>query len=171
MITLEEYKRALISRYRYKIDDCESRRLKREEILNRDYPDEYLNKVISDTYSVIRDIFDIDTIKYGYCKIDLRNTGVLNDISSKELSLNLVGGFSSDTLYIEESGRIISHYILEQTFGKYLIISEDVDEIEFETDDPDILSYDYHFYLYLQRFPDNMDEIKKDICGVSKIKK
>lgn len=163
MITLEEYKNALINVYRYEIDNCEVRKIKREEYLNKHYGDEYLNKIINDTYRVIKTI--LNTYESNYYYIDM------NDDTTCYISLNLTGGYFSDRLYIDSYGNIISEYILKRTFGNRLSVDLKEDEYDFETDDPDIVSFDYSYSLYLQGFPKNMEEIKENLFGLSKIKK
>lgn len=167
-MTLAEYKKSLIDYYRYEFDNCESKRLEREEILSRNYSDQYLNKVISDTYSLAREIFDMETVKAGYCEIELKLDSYSN--WSEVISLNLLMGHSSDELYYETNDRIISKYILKKIFGKNIMIYDDVDELDLEMDDLGIVSYAPYPYLYMQNFPNNMEEIKKNIYGISKIK-
>lgn len=163
MIDLEEYKNVLINVYRYEIDNCETQKIKRKENLNKYYCDEYLNKIISDTYSVIRTIFDKS--ETGYCNIDM------DDNTTRYIFLNLSGGWFSDRLYIDSYGNIISEYILKRTFGDMLVVELKEEEYDFETNDPDIVSFNYTYSLYLQGFPKNMKCIKEDLFGTSKIKK
>ena len=163
MINLEEYKNVLVNIYRYEIDNSESKREERKELLNKRYSDEYLNKIITDTYNVIKSIFDISD--NGYCDISM------DDDTTCYISLNLTGGYSSDILYIDSYGNIISRYILKETFGNLLSISVKEIEHDFDTGEPDIISFDYSYSLYLQNFPTNMKEIKENLFGFSKIMK
>lgn len=163
MINLEEYKNVLVNTYRYEIDNSESKKEERRELLNRRYNDEYLNKIITDTYHVIKNIFDIS--ENGYCNISM------DDDTTCYISLNLIGGYSSDILYIDSYGNIISRYILKETFGNLFSITVKEIEYDFAEDDPDIMSFDYSYSLYLQNFPPNMKEIKENLFGTSKIKK
>ena len=50
MMTLEEYKNYLLNVYKYKIDSLPNKVKERENLLKRCYPDEFLNRVINDTY-------------------------------------------------------------------------------------------------------------------------
>lgn len=163
MITLEEYKDELVSVYRYEIDCSEQKKEGRKEYLNQYYYDEYLNKIINDTYQVIHKIVDSSPISYYNIE--------MNDDTTSYISLNLTGGFFSDRLYTDIEGNIISEHILKKTFGSSLSVNLQVDEYERNSDDPDIISFDYRFSLYLQGFPKNMENIKKNLFGISKIKK
>ena len=127
------------------------------------YSDEYFEKIISDTNNFIYDVLSSETVKYGghFSKeIDNDTTSYIN--------LNLHGGWHSDTLFVDDtSGRIISRYLMQQVFGSYLQIEIKCDEIE-DTSDDDILSYYYRYYIYIQGFPENIDEIKGRFFGKNK---
>lgn len=163
MITLEEYKDELESIYRYEIDHSEKQKEIRKEYLQKYYDDEYLNKIINDTYQVIHKIVDSNPI--GYYNIEM------NDDTTSYISLNLTGGYFSDRIYTDIEGNMISEHILKRTFGSSLSVNLQVDEYERNSDDPDIMSFDYHFSLYLQGFPKNIESMKKNLFGMSKIKK
>lgn len=165
MISLGEYKEVLVNRCRYACDDNDIKRKERREYLDKHYSDEYLNKIINDSYNVIRTIFDIS--EKGYCLIELEDSKI------NGISLNLTFGWISDRLYIDNCGNIISSYILRRVFGEGLSISDkekiyddysDDDDLDF-----DIVSFYYRFYLYLQNFPEDMQSIKEELFGVSKV--
>lgn len=160
MINLEEYKNALVNTYMYEIDNSDKMREERRIHLKQHYSDEYLSKIIDDTYIVIRKIFDI--CENGYCNINM------NDDTTFYISLNLCGGYFSDRLYIDSDGYFISEYILKNVFGKTLSVEVKDTEYELDMDDSDIMSFGYDYSLYLKGFPDNMDNIKSDIFGISK---
>ena len=157
MITLEEYKEHLIGYYRYEIDSSDIRRRERALYLMRSYNDEYLGKILNDTYDFIKEILYSDASSNGFYFLDL------DDDTTMFVSLNITGGGFADTLYTDPRGRIISRYILRQVFGDSLEvdIKEDIDEVE----EDDVISYLYRFKLYLQGFPSNMGEIKKSLFG------
>ena len=161
MVGLDEYKKRLIDYYYYECDNNIEKRKLREQNLNKEYGDEYLNKIIEDTYNFIKKIFD--EIENSYFRIPLDE-----DITSY-ISLNLIGGYSSDTLFTDCSGSIISRYILQRTFGSRLTVEVHTDEYE-KYDDPDIVSFDYKYSLYLQGFPENMEGIRKRLFGKNKVK-
>lgn len=162
MISLEEYKNILIDYYFYECDNSIEKRKLREQNLNKEYGDEYLNKIIEDTYNFIKKIFD--EIENSYFKIPLYED------TTSYISLNLIGGYSSDTLFTDCSGSIISRYILKRTFGSQLIVEVHTDEYEID-DDPDVISFSYIYSLYMQGFPDNMEDIKEELFGKNKVKK
>lgn len=144
MITIEEYKQYLTNTYKHEIDNTEERRENRKVYLTNHYKDEYLNKIIKDTSNLINIILNISNINYYFIK--------MSDYNVQYISLNLTGGWNSDTIYEDIDGNLISEHILKKTLGNQLSI--DIKEIahEFDTEDPDILSYDYEYYLYLQGF-------------------
>ncbi len=113
MITLEEYKNILVNVHVYEYDNNEEMCRQRRILLNRQMSDDYLKQIIRDTYSFIRDIFDSESIKEGYCSFDIQ------DNETKYISLNLIGGYESDTLYKDYKDRIISKRILNKVLGKY----------------------------------------------------
>ena len=153
MVTLDEYKNYLLNNYRYKIDSLPEKARERERLLSKYYPDEFLNKIINDTYEFAIDIFNSETLKYGYCHFEI------DDDTTFGIDLNITGGGYSDKLYKDSNERIISEHILETIFGKSFYINVECDEIERECEE-DVLSFDYHYYLYMQGFPKNLDEIK-----------
>ena len=44
-------------------------------------------------------------------------------------------------------------------------------QIELKDNDPDIVSFDYEYSLYLQGFPENMENMRKELFGKNKVKK
>ena len=71
MITLNEYKNHLVSVYNWPIDNTEVEIEKRRIHLNQNYEDEYLEKIINDTYSFIKDVLTSDAIERKYYKKDV----------------------------------------------------------------------------------------------------
>lgn len=162
MISLSEYKQHLLSFYTWPIDGNIDEIEERKKIMNEKYSDEYFEKIISDTNSFIYEVLLSETVKYGYFKKEI------DDDTTSYIDLNLHGGWHSDTLFVDDtSGIIISKYLMQQVFGSYLEIDVKCDEIE-DTSDEDILSYYYRYYIYMQGFPENIDEIKESFFGKSK---
>ena len=153
MISLEEYKKYLLNSYCYPIDSLPDRVKERKYFLERNYPDNFLNKVIEDTYLFVKDIFNCETLKHGYCDFEI------DDDTSFGIYLNISGGGYSDNLFEDNEGKIISEYILKTVFGSSFYIEIKCDEIDRDCEE-DVLSYDYHYSLYMQGFPNNLDEIK-----------
>ena len=154
MITLEDYKTYLINAYVHKIDNTEDKILERQKYLGKKYSDDYLHKIILDTYEIIDLICQEKNNNYYNIKLEENNP--------KYISLNLTGGWHSDTIYEDVNGNLISEYILKKFFGNTLIVESKIIEYEFDTEDPDILSFDYEYYLYVQGFKNkNKQRIKK----------
>ncbi len=162
MITLDDYKKRLIKVYKYPIDNTESKREERLKYLEKQYSDVALNKIIIDSYEFAKLVLKEDTTYSGYCEFPFENYDDVNYIG-----LGLVGGYHADVLYYYND-LIISEIVLEEIFGKNLIIEIKEEQIDFETDDPDIISFDYYYYIYLQGFPNNLEEIKENLLGHSK---
>lgn len=165
MIDLNNYKNYLINNYHYKIDNSLEKRAQRRVYLDTYYPDEYLSKIVDDSYSFIKDIFNDPSLEKGYISYEVEED------TTKYISLNLVGGYHSDTLYTDNNDRTISKYILKKTFGSSLIVDIKEDLHEFDTGDEDLISFDHRYSLYLQGFPNNMEEIKRDFFSNKVLKK
>ena len=162
MISLTEYKQYLISVCHGPIDHYIAEIEKRKNIMNKRYSDEYLEKIISDTYSFIYDVLESETFKDGYFE------KAIDDDTTSYIDLNLSGGAYSDTLFVDDNtGKIISRYLIRQVLGKDLMIYIKIEEIE-DTSDENILSYYDRYYIYLQGFPKNLDNIKEDLFKKSK---
>jgi len=164
MLTLDEYKEELISKYRYEIDNSVAKKQGRLIYLEHRYSDEYLNKIIEDTYKVIRQILDMDSLKYGYCTIKM------DDDTTSYISLDLTGGWFSDVLYEDAEGHIISNHILKKAFGKLLSVTVKENETLFSEED-DIISFNYSYDLYMQGFPKNIQSIKDNLFSENIVKK
>ena len=163
MTTIDEYKEYLINYYRWPIDNNEESKRKREVYLLSKYSDQYLQKIIDDTYNFIKDIFSSDTIKFGYCIFDA------NENSISYINLAIHGGGPSDNIYIDLEERNISEYLLKQIFGKFFSIELREDVFEYEADE-DIIGIRYKYSLYMQGFPQKLDEIKeKFFCKNKKL--
>lgn len=153
MITLEEYKKYLTSTYIYEYDNTKEKYHERTATLKSKYHDEYLAKIIIDTYKVIK---LLESVSDPYYNISI------DENTPEYITLNLIGGWHSDTIYKDNDDNLISIYILKRHFGNMLIAETKIIEREFETDDPDILSFDYEYYLYIQGFH-NQNKIKQKI--------
>ena len=153
MISLTDYKNYLIESYHHEIDNTEEKREERRKELERKYDDFQLLRIINDTYSFVLSVLNSDVDKKNYYKfpIDYDTTDYI--------SLNLTGGWNSDRLIMDSRGRIISSYILKQVFGPMLDF--DVREEYREYEEDDIVGYDVDYYIYMQGFPKNLDEIKE----------
>ena len=161
MISLDEYKKMLIGYYRYECDnDLEKIELRKKELAKK-YSDEYLNKIIEDTYNVIKVIFEKQPNSFII---------EMDDDTITYVNLNLIGGYFSDRLYIDPYGKIISESILKKVFGSQLAVVVMDEELEIEDADSDIVSFDYKYLLYLQGFPENMEGIRKRLFGKNKVK-
>ena len=163
METLENYKNHLINHYVYEYDNSTEKRLKRKVLLERKLSDEELSKIITDSYSFIKDIFKNPTLEHGYCSYELELD------TTEYISLNLVGGYHSDILFTDDNHRLISRYILKKVFGPQFMIYVNEELEDFKTDDPDIVCYDYRYYLYMQGFPNNLKEIEESLFPKNKI--
>ena len=161
MITLEEYKEMIVNTFS---DDILTTKEVRRERLERDYSDELLTKTINDTYEVAKEIFSIPTfIDDGYVYLPLVDMDGLCSIS-KNISLGLFGGHVSEKIYYGENNRLISPKILKQIFGKHIHIEENEQIINYMTDDdPDIMSEDAYYELFIGNFPENIEEIEKEL--------
>ena len=166
IVTLDEYKEYLISFYRWNIDSSEEMKNKRAETLARKYSDQYLQKVIDDTYSFIEDIFASDTIERGYCTVEVDETSAISSIC-----LGIHGGGDADRIYVDFQDRNISSYILHKVFGKKFSSYLKIDEIELEPDENDVVGVRAYYYLCMQSFPNNMDEIEESLFGKIKLLK
>ena len=162
MITLDEYKEYLINFYRSEIDSGENKKMERKDYLSSHYSDQYLQKIIDDTYSFINDILSMDTIKDGYCVVGANENSLTTTIN-----LSITGGGPSDDIYIDLNGRYISSRLLNKVFGNSFVVFLKVDEIEYDVDE-DILGVTYNYYIQMQNFPINLDEIKEELFGKSK---
>jgi len=163
MITLEEYKQYLINFYIVEYDSTKEKLNERNKILSNKYPDELLLKIINDTYDFIYDIYNTNTLEHGYCEFKLE------DNTESFIKLDLIGGWFSDRLFSIDN-KIISESILKRVFGNSFMIYIREDEIE-EVNEEDIYSLYDEYYLYMQGFPNNMNKIKKDLFGKTRVLK
>ena len=157
MLTLEEYKLYLINNYVYEYDNTKERRLYRKGLLERDYSDDKLIEIINDTYDFIKDVLNSSIIDRGYFKSNLEKD------TTSFISLNLVAGTFSDTIFTDSEGRIISRYITEYILGKQICIGVNVDIIKEVIEDEDAVGVYFDYYLYMQGFPKNIEEIKNNL--------
>lgn len=154
MISLNEYKDYLANTYSWSIDNSSELVLKRKKLLELKYGDKFLSKVISDSYDFARSVLDDESINYGYYKSD-----VLDDTTSY-INLGLHGGWMSDTLYVDFEERQVSAHIIKTIFGRGIMIELRTEEVEKEVED-DMFTFDYNYYIYMQGFPENLDEVRK----------
>lgn len=161
MTTLEEYKEMIVNTFS---DDILTTKEVRRERLERDYSDELLTKTINDTYEVAKEIFSIPTfIDDGYVYLPLVDMDGLCSIS-KNISLGLFGGHVSEEIYYGENNRLISPKILKRIFGKHICIEKNEQIINYMTDDdPDIMSEDAYYELFIGNFPENIEKIEKEL--------
>ena len=160
-ICLDEYKEYLINYYVYEYDNNDVRKEERRKYLDTFYSDDYLQKVIDDTYTFTYEIINSNLDK-GYLMIPLEE-----DITSY-LSLNLVGAWPSDIIFDNYNGLVISKYILKQVFGNKFNIKVESEEYEVLVDD--IGSIYYKYYLYIDGIS-NVKEIKESLFGIEKVLK
>ena len=154
MMSLNEYKDYLANTYSWSIDNSSELALKKKKLLELKYGDEFLSKVISDSYDFARSVLDDESINYGYYK-----SNVLDDTTSY-INLGLHGGWMSDTLYVDSEGRQVSAHIIKTIFGRGIMIELRTEEVEREVED-DMFTFDYNYYIYMQGFPENLDEVRK----------
>ncbi len=158
MISLNEYKNYLISNYKWNIDNSEEFILKRKKVLHQKYEDEFLSRVISDTYLFARSVVEDENMGYGYYKSE-----VYNDTTTY-INLELHGGWMSDTLYVDSEGRYISTYIIKTIFGRSIMIELRTEELEREVDDG-MFTFDYNYYIYMQGFPNDLSSIRNSLVS------
>lgn len=115
MITLEEYKKYLISTYHQEYDNTLEKQKERKKRLEKNYSDEYLAKIIDNTYELVKKILEANEVIYYNVE--------LSGEDQDNISLNLIGGFNSDIIYKDIYGNLISKYILKETFGPKLCVS------------------------------------------------
>lgn len=164
MISLNEYKNSLINTYSWSVDSSEELALMRRKVLEKEYSDEFLSKVISDSYEFARSVLEDENINYGYYK------GDVSDDTTSYINLGLHGGWMSDTLYVDSEGRYISTYIIKTIFGRNVMIELRTEEVEREVED-DMFTFDYNYYIYMQGFPKDLDEVRKSLSNdVMKLK-
>lgn len=164
MITLKEYKKHLTDFYVYAIDSTKEKEIQRKEVLKKFYGDSILKKVIHDTYDFVQEMFEEGAESLLYYRKEL------TDFVSRNISLNVSGGWPADVIYLCEDGRSVSRYILRHILGDQIQFDSDCEVEEFEDDLlPDLIGVQYHYYLVLQNFPENMLDIKKQICKNTKI--
>lgn len=162
MISLEEYKEHLISYYKYEYDNSLEKKEERRNALSKRYSDEYLQKVISDTYDFIKEVLYSEQIKKGTYRLDLFED------SEKDIWLNIVGGGCSDRIFKDEKDREISRYILVHFFRGYnrrFSAEYIVEEKDYDCGDSPFVEVYEDYYLKLQSFPQDIDAIKNEMFG------
>ncbi len=149
MITLEEYKLELLSSY-----TNEEEKEKRKEFLNRIYNDRYLERIISDTYSLIKDIYNTKYLEENKSTFDLNEEEPFDDISLDPSTKTI-----SDKIFIDKEERYISELILKKVLKGINI--EIIESINTANQTPS-------YKIEISSFPTNMLEIKENIFGESK---
>ncbi len=157
MITLKEYKQYLINQYHYETDNTPEKKEERKQLLEKKYSDDELTTIINNTYFFIKDVLDNAYIEEGFDNYKIP----LPEDTTSHISLNLMGGYHSDTLYRDDKGRVISKYITKQFFGGYFYIDLLEEEREVETEDD--VDFEYDYYIYMQNFPKKIHRYKREI--------
>ena len=165
MITLDEYKKALIEHYYHLCDAGSEKEYQRSINLATYYKDELLQRIIDNTYSFVEHLFNSTAIEDGYYYEELE------DDVSFYIKLGLTGGHSSDYIIVDSNDQMISEYIMRKIFGNIEFdVEEDITTYEAEShDDYDVMSFCSRIYLYIQSFPKNIDEIKDRFLKDKKI--
>ena len=158
MISLNEYKDYLASSYSWPIDNSEYLALKRKKLLELKYSDEFLSKIIGDSYSFAKSVLNSNTINNGYFSDEL------SDDTTMYINLDLHGGWMSDTLFVDSEGRYISKYIIKTIFGRSVLVELRTEEVEREIEDG-MFTFDYNYYIYMQGFPEDLSDIKSFISS------
>lgn len=158
MISLNEYKNYLVNTYSWSIDKSEVLVLKRKKVLEKKYSDEFLSKIISDSYEFARSVLDDASINYGYYR-----NNVFDDTTTY-INLGLHGGWMSDTLYVDSEGRYISTHIIKTIFGRNIMIELRTEEVEREVEDG-LFTFDYNYYIYMQGFKEDLSAIRDSISS------
>lgn len=154
-MNLDEYKNYLVSVYRWPIDNNSDLMEKRKIELEKRYSDEYLEKIIADTYDFISDLVMSSDIEYGYYK-----EGISDD-TTRYINLGLHGGWPSDVLFGVSNDRIVSNHLLKHVFGNNLVA--EIDAVEYENEYEDgIYGFSYEYYFYMQGLT-NLDEVKRKV--------
>lgn len=154
MVSLNEYKNYLANTYSWSIDNSEELALKRRKLLELKYGDEFLSKVIGDSYNFAKSVLNSSTINNGYFRDEL------SDDTTMYINLELHGGWMSDTLFVDSEGRYISKHIIKTIFGRSVLVELRTEEAEREVEDG-MFTFDYNYYIYMQGFPENLDEVRK----------
>jgi len=158
MISLDEYKNYLVSVYNWPMDNTDLEIEKRREMLATWYPDEYLGKIISDSYDFALDVLSSDTLIRGYYSQEVEED------TTSYIYLGLHGGWHSDTLFTDSKDRLVSRRIMKHIFGPYLDLEVKCDDIV-DNSDADVLSYYARNYIYMQGFSSNINEIKEKLLN------
>ena len=163
-ITLEQYKKYLVSRYNWECDNTEQGRLKRMSLLNHRYTDEYLKNIVIGTYNFVNKIIEkYEKIYWNSITIPLEKEPNIGHIE-----LNLSGGWWSDTIVSDSDNNFYSIGLVEKIFGPHFIIEpnriEFYEEID-EDDDLCIVSEIPTYYLYIQCKKDIIKEVKTKILN------
>lgn len=158
MISLNEYKNYLVNTYSWPIDNSNELALRRRKLLELKYGDEFLSKVINDSYSFAKSVLNSNTINNGYFRNEL------SDDTTMYINLELHGGWMSDTLFVDSEGRYISKYIIKKIFGRSILVELRTEEAEREVEDG-MFTFDYNYYIYMQGFPEDLRDIKNSLSS------
>lgn len=158
MISLNEYKNYLVNTYSWPIDNSEELILKRRKLLELKYGDEFLSKVIGDSYSFARSVLNSSTINSGYFRNEL------SDDTTVYINLELYGGWMSDTLFVDSEGRYISKHIIKAIFGRSVLVELRTEETEREVENG-MFTFDYNYYIYMQGFPEDLSDIRDSLAS------
>jgi len=144
---LNNYKKQLIDKYVYEIDNNEVAKTKRTEYLKQHYSDEFLQTLIHDTQDFIITLIENNLSNHvGYAEIDL-----LKD--AEFMFLNLIGGWFSDTFFTvecESGEKIISLHLLKQFLGTSFRIEDDYRGEDAVDEDDDFAIYNTYYYPFIR---------------------
>ena len=140
---LESYKEHLISYYYYECDNNELSKLKRKELLERQFTDEDLLEIVQNTEKFIEVLIQ-RTANTNRTFIEFEING-----DDKHIFTNCTGGWHPDTLipiFSDEEDSYISRYLLKQFLGNEFRVDFDanVEEIVDDEDDDIVIGGIYY---------------------------
>ena len=163
MLTLFEYKELLVNHCKYKFDNTELKKENRRKKLINEYQDDFLEKIIKDTYSFIRLLLDLDLQDKDTYSFPVNNISLIN------ISLNDYIEDNADEIFVFLDNILISKRILKEELGEdfYIAIKE---EEHYTGYFDSLVKIKYSEKIDLKNFPDNLDEIEKRLFGTGRQK-
>ena len=166
MISVDKYKEELVNTYRYECDNTDEKRKTRRNDLEEHTSDEMLDGIIKGTEAFIKKILSLSEKNYpGFIRIPLEE-----EPTEKRISLNLVGGASSDRIYLDSDGNYYSMRILLDTFGDGFHIepcrTDFIDEID--RGEITIISEIPSYSLYIQCKKSVIDKVRREFADKRK---
>lgn len=147
IFNLNNYKKQLINKYSYEIDNNEVAKTKRAEYLKQHYSDEFLQTIIDDTQHFVLTLIENNLNNHvGYAEIDLLK-------NAEFIFLNLIGGWFSDTLFTLECGsdeKVISLHLLKKFLGPSFRIEGDYRGGDVIDEDGDFVIYNTYYYPFIR---------------------